>query len=209
MPTPESSDKYSAVVAAFRQFIKEVQQAEGDYGIGIAMTKAEEFLDALPTGALPESGERTERRVRNGFRSPERRGQGPATTPTVTQIIEAVARGWCTPENAHKEFDATLGEAIAKQVLGVIRSTSGALDINALADKLHGMGDSAYCRACDLSRQDLCLGEEAKIAHAQFTVANLKALEAVRAKFGEAEGYWNAAKVVRDILSASGTTSKE
>jgi hypothetical protein len=34
-----------------------------------------------------------------------------------TQIREAVARGWCHPENAHKEMDADLANAIVKEVV--------------------------------------------------------------------------------------------
>ena len=36
-------------------------------------------------------------------------------------IREAVARGWCANENAHKEMDVTLGEAIAVEVQTLIR----------------------------------------------------------------------------------------
>jgi len=36
-------------------------------------------------------------------------------------IWEAVARGWCANENAHKEMDVTLGEAIAVEVQTLIR----------------------------------------------------------------------------------------
>jgi len=36
-------------------------------------------------------------------------------------IWEAVARGWCSNENAHKEMDVTLGEAIAVEVQTLVR----------------------------------------------------------------------------------------
>jgi hypothetical protein len=37
------------------------------------------------------------------------------------EILEAVARGWCYPENGHKVMDSDLAEAIAKEVLKVLR----------------------------------------------------------------------------------------
>jgi hypothetical protein len=47
-----SSSDAESVRAAFRTFLKEVQEAEGDYGIGLAMTKAEKFLaDSMQTSA--------------------------------------------------------------------------------------------------------------------------------------------------------------
>jgi hypothetical protein len=70
-----------------------------------------------------------------------------------------------------------------------------------LADELHGMGDAAYSRACELARRDLCLGEEHKIKTGAFALENLKALEQVRAEFGRANGLWEAAKVARAQLS--------
>ena len=70
-----------------------------------------------------------------------------------------------------------------------------------VADKLHGMGDTAYCRASDLSKRDLCLGEEHKIKTGSFTIENLKALEEVRAEFGRAAGLWEAAKMLRALPS--------
>ena len=36
------------------------------------------------------------------------------------EIIGAIARGWCSPENSHKEMDTTLAEAIANEVMKVI-----------------------------------------------------------------------------------------
>jgi hypothetical protein len=34
----------------------------------------------------------------------------------------AVARGWCSPENAHKEMDVHLAEAIAQEVCAAINT---------------------------------------------------------------------------------------
>lgn len=36
------------------------------------------------------------------------------------EIIGAIARGWCSPENSHKEMDTTLAEAIADEVIKII-----------------------------------------------------------------------------------------
>ena len=36
------------------------------------------------------------------------------------EIIGAIARGWCSPENSHKEMDTTLAEAIANEVMKII-----------------------------------------------------------------------------------------
>jgi hypothetical protein len=35
----------------------------------------------------------------------------------IDKIRGAVARGWCSPENSHKEMDSTLAEAISQEVL--------------------------------------------------------------------------------------------
>lgn len=35
---------------------------------------------------------------------------------TFEEVCGAVARGWCAPENAHKEMDIDLATAIAKEV---------------------------------------------------------------------------------------------
>lgn len=34
----------------------------------------------------------------------------------MDEIRGAVARGWCSPENSHKEMDAVLAEAIAQEI---------------------------------------------------------------------------------------------
>ena len=36
---------------------------------------------------------------------------------TIEEIQQAVARGWCSKENEHKEMDVTLAIAISKQVM--------------------------------------------------------------------------------------------
>lgn len=69
--------------------------------------------------------------------------------------------------------------------------------INRLADQLLGMGDDAYCRAMKLAERELCLGVEHKISTGSFTLANLKALEEVRAEFGRSKGLWEAANIIR------------
>ena len=69
----------------------------------------------------------------------------------------------------------------------------------AAAKVLSGMGDSAYCRGDELSKRDLCLGEEHKLTTHTFTLDNLKALETVRGKFGEATGLWDGAKAIRAL----------
>jgi hypothetical protein len=40
-------------------------------------------------------------------------------TPSKAEIMQAVARGWCAPENAHKVMDPVLVEAIAREVLAI------------------------------------------------------------------------------------------
>ena len=39
-----------------------------------------------------------------------------ATRPSYTAIVQAVARGWCSPRNSHKEMDADLASSIAVEV---------------------------------------------------------------------------------------------
>ena len=40
-----------------------------------------------------------------------------APEPSLESICGAVARGWCSKENSHKEMDVTLAFAIADEVL--------------------------------------------------------------------------------------------
>ena len=37
-------------------------------------------------------------------------------TQSMDDLMGAIARGWCTPDNAHKEMDADLAIAIAQEV---------------------------------------------------------------------------------------------
>ena len=37
-------------------------------------------------------------------------------TPTFEEIAGAVARGWCSPENARKEMDSDLAYAITNEI---------------------------------------------------------------------------------------------
>ena len=37
-------------------------------------------------------------------------------------VAQAVARGWCTPENSHKEMDVVLAEAIAREVVAALQA---------------------------------------------------------------------------------------
>lgn len=46
------------------------------------------------------------------------RTAGPATS-LVDEIMGAVARGWCSPENEHKVMDVHLADAITKEVCKV------------------------------------------------------------------------------------------
>lgn len=58
----------------------------------------------------------------------------------LEQITEAVARGYCTPENSHKTMDVTLCSAIAREVN------------KAVSDELAKWQQFAsYCRSCALS----------------------------------------------------------
>lgn len=54
-------------------------------------------------------------------------------------IVQAVARGWCSPENSHKVMDADLAFAIAAEVAAALASDTGergvAGSLVALADK--------------------------------------------------------------------------
>lgn len=43
-PQPPQEDRVRELVDGFNRFLDAVQKAEGDYGIGLAMTDAEEFL---------------------------------------------------------------------------------------------------------------------------------------------------------------------
>lgn len=33
-----------------------------------------------------------------------------------SEVLEAVARGWCSPKNEHKQMDSDLAEAIALEI---------------------------------------------------------------------------------------------
>lgn len=57
--------------------------------------------------------------------------------------------------------------------------------------------NAAYVRGYNKSKDDLCKGEAAKIETGKFTLANLKAIECVRAEFGAHTALAEAAKAVR------------
>ena len=42
-------------------------------------------------------------------------------TPTMTEIVQAVARGWCSPNNSHKLMDSELAYAIAVQIEAMLK----------------------------------------------------------------------------------------
>jgi len=46
----------------------------------------------------------------------------PATKEWHEQIVGAVARGWCSPENAHKTMDSVLAMAITKEIETLVKS---------------------------------------------------------------------------------------
>lgn len=54
---------------------------------------------------------------------------------TYETLLGAVARGWCHPENANKEMDATLAIAIADEVLAINRSEPTEAQIEAAEAK--------------------------------------------------------------------------
>lgn len=41
---------------------------------------------------------------------------------TFNEVLEAVARGWCSPDNSGKEMDAVLARAIANEVWEAMQS---------------------------------------------------------------------------------------
>ena len=88
------------------------------------------------------------------------------------------------------EYDDTIGKSNRIAVL----EEAAALCSN--------MASALYVEAASMSRADLCLGEEAKISSGKFTLENLKALEAVRAKFG---GHYALAEAARRIRALSAT----
>lgn len=76
-------------------------------------------------------------------------------------IFEAVARGWCSPENSHKEFDATLGEAIAKEV------------IEALAGEAPLSARAKFIRCVWVAEREFGYGKALRIVdsdHPRFTI---------------------------------------
>ena len=117
---------------------------------------------------------------------------------------DGIVNGRLDPRDAEADF--VMRGSDWREIRQALRSLPSSITrgMDDLADKLHDTGDSAYCRACDLSQRDLCLGEEHKIKTGAFTLDNLKALEKVCREFGRADGLWEAAKVVRSFLSASG-----
>ena len=76
-------------------------------------------------------------------------------------IREAVARGWCANENAHKEMDVTLGEAIAVEVQTLIREHFYKLPaLIAALRETRGERDAAEKRYVEqLERADAAVGD--------------------------------------------------
>ena len=46
--------------------------------------------------------------------------------PTTQELAGAVARGWCYPQNSHKEMDADLANAITKELEALFASPQSA-----------------------------------------------------------------------------------
>ena len=63
-----------------------------------------------------------------------------------TEILEAVARGWCHPDNEQKVMDEKLAVAIAAEVCAVDRPLLGLATTKELIDELAARADvSATC----------------------------------------------------------------
>ena len=67
----------------------------------------------------------------------------------IDKIRGAVARGWCSPENSHKEMDSTLAEAISQEVLKLFdakfTSDNSSLAVPVASD-LHQNADKSALR---------------------------------------------------------------
>jgi hypothetical protein len=68
----------------------------------------------------------------------------------IDEIRGAVARGWCSPENSHKEMDATLALAIADEVYAIVRQIEK--DKAGMVEALTSM-NSACCGDCQEAKR--------------------------------------------------------
>ena len=61
-----------------------------------------------------------------------------------SELLGAIARGWCSPENSHKEMDATLATAIAREVSALSSRQGEAAEHRMMMDdlRLYGMAFS-------------------------------------------------------------------
>ena len=66
--------------------------------------------------------------------------------PSIQIIRGAVARGWCSPENAHKEMDSILAEAISQEVQVLLAKSSKAQEELVCPYVVWGKEGTNYCR---------------------------------------------------------------
>ncbi len=73
---------------------------------------------------------------------------GAVKVPTLADVQGAVARGWCTPRNGHKEMDVELALDIAAEVLRLnhppAEAATDEAEILALYRRWVGTGDTLY-----------------------------------------------------------------
>jgi hypothetical protein len=67
-----------------------------------------------------------------------------AKAGVTDELLGAIARGWCSPENSHKEMDSALALAIASEVAHLLSSAS-VLDTGALMHFVDGLGWVVQC----------------------------------------------------------------
>ena len=51
------------------------------------------------------------------------------------KVLEAVARGWCSEKNSHKEMDVDLGEAITDEVVAALKAEPQSASTNTGSQK--------------------------------------------------------------------------
>ncbi len=58
--------------------------------------------------------------IDDGTRKPDATPQSSAPVVGADRIMQAIARGWCSEENQHKEMDVTLAKAIHAEVMSAL-----------------------------------------------------------------------------------------
>lgn len=138
--TPSLTDQ-PETPKSFSEFIKNASPEEKAQVYEEVMVKASERMNGqleaakCPFCDLPEFAGTDCKRVEGCPRAG--RVQPEAAPVAREKVIQAIARGWCAPLNAHKETDTSLAESICDEIMELLASPPSAPDQECIVENAH------------------------------------------------------------------------